>query len=272
MGIFDGYLIASDFDGTFAGDNGEIPQRNINKIKYYISEGGKFTVSTGRTYQGFHKYDPAYINAPVLLCNGVTAYDYEKKEMIFNLGMGENALRAADRIHEVYPDVSIEVYPFGKTYVYSPCEKTDAHLINQNIEFKITENGSSIETPVMKMMLYAGVDGHDILADIAENVIAEFDGVSYIRGFKKWLEIVGEGADKGTGLHALGSALGIDNDKLIAVGDGYNDADMLSAVENSFTPDNGCETAKKLAKYIVCSNNDGCIADVIEILEKKICT
>ena len=133
MGIFDGYLIASDFDGTFAGDNGEIPQRNINKIKYYISEGGKFTVSTGRTYQGFHKYDPAYINAPVLLCNGVTAYDYEKKEMIFNLGMGENALRAADRIHEVYPDVSIEVYPFGKTYVYSPCEKTDAHLINQDI-------------------------------------------------------------------------------------------------------------------------------------------
>ena len=272
MGIFDGYLIASDFDGTFADDNGEIPQRNIEKIKYYISEGGKFTVSTGRTYQGFHKYDPDYINAPVILCNGVTAYDYEKKETVFNLGMGENALRAADKIHEVYPSVSIEVYPFGKTYVYSPCEKTDSHLINQDIEFKVIENGFGVETPVMKMMLYAGDGGHDILADIADNVISSFDGVSYIKGFKKWLEIVGAGADKGTGLIRLGSALGIDGDKLIAVGDGYNDVDVLSAVENSFTPENGCEKARETAKYIVGTNNGGCIADVIEFLERKICT
>ena len=68
------------------------------------------------------------------------------------------------------------------------------------------------------------------------------------------------------------SALGIDDDKLIAVGDGYNDVDMLLSVENSFVPENGCEKAKECAKYIVCSNDDGCIADVIEILEKKICT
>lgn len=268
MGKFSGYLIATDFDGTFADENGEIPQINIDKIKYFISQGGLFTVSTGRTYQGFHKYDPAYINAPVLLCNGVCAYDYEKKTKVFNLGMGLDALAAADAIHKKYPSAAIEVYPFGRTYVYSPNEKTDRHLTGQDIDFKVIEESAGVETPVMKMMLNAE---HETLADICDSVLCDFADISYIRGFRNWLEIVREGADKGTGIIRLGEALGIEKDKLVAVGDGYNDVDMLSAVKLSFAPVSGCEEAKSAAAYTVCSNNDGCIAGVIDFLEKNIC-
>jgi len=268
MGKFEGYLIASDFDGTFAGSDGEIPEINIEKIKYFISEGGRFTVSTGRTFQGFHKYDPAYINAPVLLCNGVCAYDYERGIKVFDLGMGADALDAADMIHAKYPLAAIEVYPFGRTYVYSPNEKTDRHLLGQDIDFKVIENGSAVETPVMKMMLNAE---HEVLSDICSGILCDFPDISYIRGFRNWLEVVRCGADKGTGIHRLGDSLGIAGDKLIAVGDGYNDVDMLSAVKLSFAPLSGCEEAKNSAAYTVCSNDEGCIAGVIDFLENNIC-
>ena len=76
---FKNVLLASDFDGTLKNDEGIITHDVIEKIKYFISEGGYFTVCTGRIHQGFHLYDPEYINAPVLLGNGAMAYDYVKK-------------------------------------------------------------------------------------------------------------------------------------------------------------------------------------------------
>ena len=81
MGKFEKVLIASDFDGTLKNDDGIITDDVRSAIAYFISEGGYFTVCTGRTYQGFHLYDPSYINAPVLLTNGSMAYEYEKIQL-----------------------------------------------------------------------------------------------------------------------------------------------------------------------------------------------
>lgn len=61
MGKFEKVLIASDFDGTLKNDDGIITDDVRSAIAYFISEGGYFTVCTGRTYQGFHLYDPSYI-------------------------------------------------------------------------------------------------------------------------------------------------------------------------------------------------------------------
>ena len=77
---FKNVLLASDFDGTLADCNGKIPESVISAIKYFMSEGGRFTVCTGRIFQGFHLYSEEYINAPVLLGNGAMAYDYKNKE------------------------------------------------------------------------------------------------------------------------------------------------------------------------------------------------
>ena len=48
MGIFDGCLLACDIDGTLV--SGELlPERNVERIEYFVSEGGAFSLSTGRT-------------------------------------------------------------------------------------------------------------------------------------------------------------------------------------------------------------------------------
>ena len=75
MNRFEGFVIVSDFDGTLTGSDGKIPEKNIEAIEYFVKHGGKFTVSTGRTYKGFHNYSAGLINAPVLLGNGADAFD-----------------------------------------------------------------------------------------------------------------------------------------------------------------------------------------------------
>ena len=86
MGKFSGILLASDYDGTLAAGDGTIPERVRQAIRAFIAEGGRFTVSTGRTLLGFHAYDPELINAPAILANGgiyeSTVYEPNGKEYL----------------------------------------------------------------------------------------------------------------------------------------------------------------------------------------------
>ena len=97
MGKFDKVLVLTDFDGTFANDKGDITDDNKEMISYFTKNSGLFSVSTGRTFQGFHKYSAEYINAPVLLANGALAFDYEKKKMrCFNAFAGDSTITSLD--------------------------------------------------------------------------------------------------------------------------------------------------------------------------------
>ena len=51
MGKFDGLLLASDFDDTLYGLDLRIPERNLEAIRYFTGEGGRFAVATGRAYR-----------------------------------------------------------------------------------------------------------------------------------------------------------------------------------------------------------------------------
>ena len=113
---FRNVLIASDFDGTLKNDDGIITADVTDAIKYFMSNGGYFTVCTGRSYKGFHLYSEEYINAPVLLANGAMAYDYKKNKIIFCDGIGAEGDEPLRYIRDNYPAASIEMYPFDKTF------------------------------------------------------------------------------------------------------------------------------------------------------------
>lgn len=76
-GLFDGVLLASDYDGTLVPDTKIVTPGVKKALQFFEENGGRFTVCTGRCYLGFHSYSRDIINAPVLLANGGMAYDYE---------------------------------------------------------------------------------------------------------------------------------------------------------------------------------------------------
>ena len=107
-------LFASDLDGTLRNDKGEMTDDVKSAIRYFISEGGKFTVCTGRIFQGFHIYDEDYINAPVLLGNAAMAYDYKKGKVLFNDGIGDEGIGVIEDVLESFPGIAVEMYSFEK--------------------------------------------------------------------------------------------------------------------------------------------------------------
>ena len=49
MGRFSDVLLTVDFDRTLTATDSSIPERNLEAIRYFMAEGGAFTVNTGRS-------------------------------------------------------------------------------------------------------------------------------------------------------------------------------------------------------------------------------
>ena len=83
MGKFDGILIATDLDGTLVAD-GKVSKENAEAIRYFQSEGGLFTLATGRYISHIKENFGNIIdfNICVLTVNGTVLYDVEKNEKI----------------------------------------------------------------------------------------------------------------------------------------------------------------------------------------------
>lgn len=265
MGKFNKVLIASDLDGTLTNDQGVITQDNKEALQYFISEGGLFTVSTGRTYMGFHKYDPLYINAPVLLCNGAMAYDYANKKIVFSNAITQAATPAIEEIIKRFPTVPIEMYPFDSTYAIHLNDESERHFTSQAIPFKVVESPQETVFPWIKAMLCAKEQTLKVQDFLKSK---NFESISFLPTTGSYIELLAPGANKGSGLLQLAKCLQVDRKDVYAVGDDYNDTDMLEVASIAFVPANGKPAALEKAGRIVRSNNNGCIANVVEILDK----
>ena len=83
MGIFDGCLLASDIDGTLI-ESGYINPRNVEMIRFFVKEGGKFCLCTGRSIGAvecvLRQVDSVSYS---VTANGCMIYDYENEETLY---------------------------------------------------------------------------------------------------------------------------------------------------------------------------------------------
>lgn len=269
MNRFKGILLASDFDGTLTGHDGKIPQRNIDAIKYFISEGGHFTVSTGRTKVGFHNYSSNIINAPVLLGNGAMAYDYEKQIIAFGNCILSDSIDVINKILSENSEHGTEFYSLdGNVFVHNANPQNKHHFEGLKIaSYSEIENVTHEMFPFVKIMVSAGNKSLEFQKYLDS---IDIGNIKYIPTKGSFVEILSNDAGKGKALMQLADYLGIDRNNAYCIGDGSNDRDMLETASLSFSPCDGDPDAVKSADVSVCGCDDGSVADAIEYIEKNV--
>ena len=76
MGIFSDVLLTVDYDRTLTGPDSVVPQRNLDAIRYFMDNGGAFTLNTGRSTTTARKLlNTLPVNAPMVLYNGSACYE-----------------------------------------------------------------------------------------------------------------------------------------------------------------------------------------------------
>lgn len=270
MGKFDGILICSDVDGTLIDDNFKIPKCNLEAIEYFKSEGGLFTLSTGRTPQGVHLYlDEVRPNAPLVCQNGAAIYDCKEKRYLWSSPIENYAYDIVDYVIDKFPDCGVEVLCESGVYFPKRNYSTDKHASDEEFTF-IEKDYREIMDPWLKIIFAEEKTGADeIQTELQNSAFAE--KYQLVRSYATYYEVLEKSTNKGRGVNKLIELLGIKRDNVIVIGDNDNDAYMLLAVENSYVVKNASSYAKECARFVLeVDNNEGALAFLIEKIEKQL--
>ena len=265
MGIFSGYIIVSDMDGTLLNSKVKLSDENINAIKYFVNNGGKFTLATGRMLPSVKRHvNKINVNLPVIIYNGVKVYDCNNDEVIWERYLEENKKRIVQDIKKNNPNLGIEIYSEEVVYIFQSCKQTERF---KNLGYDVVyEVNDDIWNKKWTKVLIIG--SKEELDNFEKSYHKEYED-ALIRSSDIYLEMIPEGISKGQALKELINKNNIINHTVIAVGDNMNDLELLEEADYGFCTLNGSEKLKKLSKYISCSNDDNVMEFLIKWIEKE---
>ena len=271
MGIFSDILLTVDYDRTLTAPDSTIPERNIEAIRYFMDNGGAFTVNTGRSLPMAMAFmDKVPVNAPLLLYNGSAAYDTVKKELCFMHEIRLDLWKTVGEVIEMFPDLTVEVQALDKHYNFLPNPAWDAFSAN-NCAYAMARPGQDLG-PFLKFSLYGEI--RDITVDhlfrgsreeiryldqVQDRIAQRYrDHVVVFRAGHRIIDVHAKGVSKARSARELQQQLG--RKILVCVGDGENDVSMLREADFAFAPADGV-AADRFCH--VCNCAEGSVADVI---------
>ena len=272
MGIFSDVLLTVDYDRTLTAPDSTIPERNLEAIRYFIENGGAFTVNTGRSVPMTKVFrDRVPVNAPLLLYNGSAAYDVAEKKLTFCHAIDLDLWETVRRCEELFPDLTVEVQGVDAHYRFSENPMWDAFSVHQNCAHAFAREGDDLGD-FLKFTLYGefrDVTVADMFTSIAgekermdeveETLRREFgDYCEVFRSATRIIDIHAKGVSKAKSARQLQQHLG--RRILVCAGDAENDLSMMKDADFAFAPADGIIADRF---ETVCKCADGAVADVI---------
>jgi len=244
---YDGVLICSDFDGTLAVDS-KVSKENLDAIKMFQANGGKFTLATGRTpYYIADSVNDLTVNAPMICVNGASIYDCSANKELYSLPLGDTSSFAKDIF--CHDDCQSVRLVFGD-YSTLTVEKGNVELLEKHLGdhiYKLVYVFNGTDAPIENLNRHKDKFGHIFY---------------FSRSWAYSLEVLDINATKGELLKRLKVMLP-DVDLTVGIGDFDNDLPLVSQADIGYAVANAVESVKAAADRITVSCDEHAIAKII---------
>ena len=267
---FENWLVVSDIDGTLNNKMRKLPRRNYDAIKKFTDLGGNFTLASGRLQSSLGRnYNRITPNQPAVVLNGAGIYDYNQNKMIWRSTIGEkgqNFVRQiADEFDEIFKSVDIGVYFDDYVYIVKSGLLSRGTMYFDKAKHEIVKSIDDVpKDGWMKVIFWSNPITMNKLRELVErlpNPDANFMSSSL------WsFEMLQKDTHKGVGIMKLADMLGIEKSHVAAIGDYYNDWDMLKTVGLPACAGQAPSSIHKICKFEACHCNQGCVADLLEYI------
>lgn len=267
---FQNIVIYTDMDGTVLTDwslGPVVPQRSMASIKRFMEKGGTFSIASGRQHLDILSFFDGLIpNAPLVQGNGTSLYDCIQNKVLISLPLSREYKEECVAMCKANP----WIWPVTGT----------AHTVMQvamgdgrdKRNHSITGDSISIEeflSGEYTKVVYVVEDPKDISrVEALTDAFRTAPQMQKAKSSPVFLECYDLRAGKDAGIRMAMELAGIQHKTLVCIGDFYNDEAMLRIADIAACPANAPEDIKALCQIITCSNNEGALADLIEILEK----
>lgn len=269
MGKFDGILICSDLDNTLAthsyASHMELNflQKDIEAIRYFQREGGRFTVISGRRPDVAKALmgDAVIPNAPIGGHNGALLQNTDGSLLYSGGSKDDGMIHLAQKLWK--SDIglcflSLHVSGYG-TLKCSRLEEGE-EFFDQPLDMQ-----RMLPFDTYNMVLSVEEGQGLALCERVEPFLDET--LTYTRPFECTVEVSRREDTKGAALLRIKKAVGA---KLaVAIGDYENDIEMLRAADIGYAVENACEALKAVADRVTVPCTEGAAAAVIAELERE---
>ena len=273
MGIFDNCLIASDIDGTLLTNN-YINPKNLEKIEFFMSEGGCFSLSTGRSVGAINPVLRKLKKiSPCIVANGCMIYDYQKRCLLYEDTIPECDYHLARQICDCGLNVGCEIHCGEFVYTLSRTSEIDDHqtyegLTSDDVDFNTVCKYNWNKTIFTFDSFEEREEIKNMISRTSHNSTFVETAAEIGGRLRPYFEQLPKGVSKASALLKLAEILNIKKGNIFAIGDYYNDLEMLKAADISAVPSESPDDIKLIADYITVSCNDGAVADFIDYLTK----
>jgi len=213
-------LVALDIDGTLVDFDGVMPGSVRVAVRRIIDAGVPVVMSTGRSWRATQVIVEA-LDLPRALhvcSNGAVVVDYPPFELVRHVTF--DPAPVIDRVIEVTKAI-IAVEEISQGYRVSAAFP-DGELYGDTVH----ESIESLRSRPVSRVIVRDPEGDEAeFMGLAQRL--GLHGVSYFVGWKCWLDIAPEGVDKASGLDVVCERYGVAAEDVLALGDGYNDIEML---------------------------------------------
>ena len=253
MGKFDGVLLASDFDNTLA-VKAEVSPENRDALAYFMSEGGLFSLATGRFSTIIDTIDPVCrpnTYCPVL--NGVAIFSPAENRIIEHTQLDrDKASEFTSRLVDICP----EIYGVW-LHTLSVAERVEPE--------SAAAAARDFGDPLTKIVYNVPTEKSDEYFSAAK----ELGGNEFlvIRSWINGIELLPRGAGKEDALRRIRELLGSRVKLTVAAGDYENDTGMVREADIGYAVANAVPEVLAAADRITLPAAGHAIAAIISDIE-----
>ena len=268
---YDQAAILTDLDGTLFNSRGEVTRENRAAIREFIAGGGLFAVATGREPRNARRFLPDVpVNGPSICLNGAAIFDFVHRRYISAVPMDMDAARDV-LLHCLEKDwpLDLQVYTTDGIYYASPLEIADPGFLRIHQPTTCLPMDQLLQkTWIKTVFLEREVDALAPMRDYLKEKdydtrLSLVEGITDMVKIGKYQELLPQNVNKSTGVAAIRKLPVYAGRTLIAVGDYWNDMELLEAADIPCCPENAIDEVKAVCAHILPSHNDDPIAALI---------
>ncbi len=265
-------LVALDIDGTLTEKFAHtIPRSTIELVKR-AKEYAYITLVTGRMYSSSILQALILdIDVPMIAYQGAYVVNPKTGEFISKLLLDSDIAR---KVVKFVVDREFDVNIFSESTVYTIRDNTKTR--NYSFNFKVS---FYVRNDILRIMKEEDIhpaklqiiDTEERIKWLEERVREGFPEVGILKSFANFLEIVNKSVSKSKALDLLLNLYELEREDLIAVGDSYNDIDMIEYAGIGIAMGDSPKELKEVADFVAPSVSERGVEYVLKkfVLEES---
>ncbi|HBT20828.1 MAG TPA: Cof-type HAD-IIB family hydrolase [Peptococcaceae bacterium] len=264
-------LVAVDLDGTLLDNDGKISPRVKEAVRKVREKGVEVTLATGRTFLSAKPFaEELGLNLPLITYMGALVKYSDSQRTLYERrvpsGLAQEVIKATRK--RGYP---INFYVDDCVLVEELAPQNIEYARKYNVVVKEIGDLSNVSniSPIKLLIINENEEEMNKFEKECRELFGKYLHIT--KSMPEFLEFSHPEATKARGLEAVAEHLGLKKDEIMAIGDSYNDLEMLEYAGLAVVMGNAREDIKRYADYITATNEDDGVAEALEkfILKKE---